>query len=336
MKGECIKMDLKIKMRKDNSIKVIILILLLSLVFTGCDNKKKTYKFIEDINYTSAVFEKNNNIYLYDKDYNYLEPIGELSRFKEFSTLNQANKYIAYKYIDENDKINIYDITNRKTEVLKLEEEGEISYLQWFDNLLVVGLYQNPTTNKYLVYNIENFELVNSCKGILIDVLDEGKTMVYGENKQGVTSIHVNDQEIYTLEQEGEVLLGGKISPDKNEISFLTFIFDRETYEQKEYLYIGKLKKNKLSNLKKLEKPYSIDGEVKYDGDNPIIISQDEYVGIEDNEFIIKNLEAVNESINENADRLKRILKDTFKSEITDTNKSWTELGIKNITWFAK
>lgn len=329
-------MNFNNRVKKYNSIRAVILILLLTLVFTGCDNNKKNYKLIKDINYTSAVLEKNNNIYLYDEDYNYLEPVGELSRFKEFSTLNKEKKYIAYKYTDEVNKINIYDITSRETKILNIEEQGEISYIQWFDDLLVVGLYQNPTTNKYLVYNIEDLKLVNSCSGILIDVLDEGKTMVYGVNKQGITSLYINDKNIYTLEKTGEILLDGKISPDKKEISFVTFVFDRETYEQKEYLYTGKLKKNKLDNMEIVEKPYSIYGEVVYDGTNRIIMNQDEYIELVDGKFIIKNLENINESINENTNKLKKILKDTFKSEITDTNKSWTELGIKNITWFTR
>lgn len=331
-------MDLKEKNRKFNIVISTVAMLLSLIVFVGCDSKKDNdeHIFMKDINYTSAIIEKNNNIYLYDKNYSYLEPIGDLARQKEFSSLNEDLQKVAFKYIDDKTKINIYDVKTMEDTVLEIEEQGEISYLKWFGNLIVVGIYENPTTNKYLVYDSETLELINSCKGILIDVINDGKTLVYGANTQGVTSIYLNDENIYTLEKTGEVLLNGKVSLDGKEISFLTFVFDRETFEQKEYLYTAKIEKNKLDDLKIIDKPYEIYGELAYDGDKLVILNQDDYTEIVDGKFIAKDLSEINDSIGENSNKLKGILKDTFKSEITDTDKSWTELGIKNITWFSR
>lgn len=332
-------MVLKEKKRKPNIFLLAIIMLLSLVMFTGCNDGKDdadNYTFIKDINYTSAIIEKNNNIYLYDNNYSYLEPIGDLTRLKELSAFSDDLNKVAFKYVDEKGKINIHDVKTMEDRVLEIKDDGEISYIKWFGNLIVVGLYENPTTNKYLVYESENLELVNSCRGILIDVLDDGKTLVYGANTQGVTSIYINDEKIYTLEKTGEVLLGGGVSNNKGEISFLTFVFDRDTFEQKEYLYTGKLKKNKLDDLKIINKPYEIYGDIIYDGDKIVILNQDEYTEVVNGEFIVKDLSEINTSIGENTNKLKGILKNTFKSEITDIDKSWMELGIENITWFTR
>ena len=314
--------------------------MVLSLViFTGCNREKQkdeNYLSIKDITYTSAVLEKNSNIYIYDKSSSYLEPVGELSRFKELTALSDDSKNIAFKYVDDQFRINIYNLESKEYRTLEIEDSGEISDIQWYGDLLAVGIYENPTTNKYLIYDSKSFELINSCKGILVDVLDEGKTLIYGVNTQGVTSIYINDHKVYTLEKTGEVLLGGKVSSDKKEISFLTFAFNQGTLESKEYLYIGKLKNGNMDDLKILEKPYEIYGEIKYDGGNLVILNQDDYTEVVDDEFTTKDLSEVNSSIKENTNKLKGILKDTFKSEAVDLNMSWTELGVKNITWFIR
>ena len=91
-----------------------------------------------------------------------------------------------------------------------------------------------------------------------------------------------------------------------------------------------------MKDLKVIDKPYEIYGELAYDGDKVVILNQDVYAEVIDEEFVVKDLSEVNKSIGENSSKLKGILKDTFKSEITDIDKSWTDLGIKNITWFSR
>lgn len=317
----------------------ILVIAFSVLIFTGCNGNKETvekYTYMKDIVYTSALIEKDNNIYLYDKNYNYLEPIGEISRYKELSTLSEDGENIAYKYVDEKGLINIYNIKSRENKVLEIEEDGAVSYMQWFGKYIAVGIDENPTTYNYLIYDSETMELVNSCSGILIDVLDEGKTLVYGVNIKGVTSICINAEKVFTFNNTGEVLLGGSISPDRGEISFLTFLFDKETFQQKEFLYTGSIEDNKIKNMKIVDKPYEIFGDVQYDGDKAVILNEEEYSEMVNGEFHIQKLTELNPSIEENSIKLKEILKRTFTSEAIDINKSWTELGIKNITWFTK
>lgn len=54
-------MDFKEKNRKFNIILSTVIMLLSLIVFTGCDNGKKStdeYSFIKDVDYTSAIIEK--------------------------------------------------------------------------------------------------------------------------------------------------------------------------------------------------------------------------------------------------------------------------------------
>jgi len=321
---------------------MIIITIISIIIFSGCSKKGSSNGEVDkptgDTHYTSALIEKNNNIYIYDDNYTDLEPIGDLTRLKEFTTLSDDWKNIAFKYIDDKDKINIYNLESREYKILEIDNSnsGEISDIQWIDNLIIIGLYKNPTTTKYLVYNAENFELVNSCEGILIDVFDGGKTLVYGANNQGSTSIYVNDKKVYTLEKEGEVLLSGKVASNKSDIAFITFVFDRETLEQKEYLYEGKLEENEIKEVKIIEKPYEITGDVNYEGEELRITDVDTYAEVKDDKFVINDLKESNKSLMENTKKLKDILKETFKTENIDESLSWPQLGIYNITWFTR
>lgn len=341
MKGSVCKVWYSLK-NKRFKIYITTFIMLSIIIFTGCNSSSKEDKklntSLEEINFTSALIEKNNNIYLYDDNYTYLEPIGDLTKLKELTTLSEDGKNIAFKYVNDKYKINVYDLTTKEYRVLEIDNNNssEISSIQWIDNLIVVGLYKNPTTTRYLIYNAEDFQLVNSCEGILIDVMDGGSTLVYGANKQGVTSIYINDTKVYDLQNTGEVLLGGNISSNKKNIAFITFVFDRETFEQKEYLYTAKLGKDEFKSLKVVEKPYEIAGNVNYYGEDLIISDLDTYAEFKDGNFVIKDLKNVNSSIKENTNKLKNILKDTFKTENIDPDSSWSQLGIENITWFTR
>lgn len=326
-----------------NYITIIMIIIILSIsIFNGCSKKEnpkgEVGKPNKDIHYNSALVEKNNNIYIYDDKYTDLEAIGDLTRLKEFTTLSGDWKNIAFKYVDDKDKINIYNLESREYKNFEIENSniGEVSGIYWIDNLIVIGLYKNPTTTKYLIYDDENFELVNSCEGILIDIFDGGKTLVYGATNKGSTSIYVDDKKIYTLENDGEVLLSGNVSSNKKDIAFITFVFDRETLEQKEYLYEGTLEENEIKNIRKVEKPYDIVGDVSYEGEELRITDIDTYVDVKDDKFIINDLKESNESLRINTKKLKGILKETFKTENIDESLSWHQLGIYNITWFTR
>ncbi|MEG1255480.1 hypothetical protein [Clostridium sp.] len=330
----------KIKETRKMSYIILITLILFVFILSGCSfigkNKANNEESINN-DYTSALIEKNNNIYIFDEDEMYLEGIGDLTRFKEFAALSNDWRNVAFKYMDEKNKIIIYSMDTEEYRTLEVEDIGndQISNISWMDNNIIVELYVNPTTTRYLIYGLEKFEILNTCQGILIDVLDNGKTLVYGVNKQGITSIFINEAKIYTLETKGEVLLRGKVSPDKKEIGFITFNYDREKGEQSEYLYTGKINDKELQGISQVIKPYEITGNIVYQGKRLLLAGNDGVYIVEDNKFI-KDDSELNEKLINNSLTLKGLLKNTFKDENIRENLSWQELGIYNITWFTR
>jgi len=329
------------KVRKVNKIKIfVVAITLISTLFilVGCKSDIEEERDPIINNYTSAVIEKNNNIYIFDEHEEYLEGVGDLHRLKELSALSNDWSNIAFKYLDEKDKINIYSMKDEEYKVLQINDIGEnqISNISWMNNKLVVHLYIDPTTSKYLIYDADTLELSNSCEGILIDVLNEGNTLVYGRASNGVTNIYFNNAQIISLEDSGEVLLKGKVSPKKDEIAFITFSFDKEKLTQCEYLYRGKIENGKIKDVFKTVKPYEINGDIVYEGDELVIYSQEGNYLVKDEEFIEEENEEMKKKLNENSMKLKNMLKNTFESESINENLSWNEIGVFNITWFTR
>jgi len=329
------------KFRKVNKIKMfVIAITLISTLFilVGCKSNIEEERDPIINNYTSAVIEKNNNIYIFDEEEEYLEGVGDLHRLKELSALSNDWSNIAFKYLDEKDKINIYSMKDEEYKVLPINDIGEnqISNISWMNNKLVIHLYIDPITTKYLIYDADTLEFLNSCEGILIDVLNEGNTLVYGKASNGVTNIYFNDAQIISLEDSGEVLLKGKVSPKKDEIAFITFSFDKEKLAQREYLYRGKIENGKIKDVFKTVKPYEINGDIVYEGDELVIYSQEGNYLVKDEEFIEEENEEMKKKLNENSIKLKNMLKNTFESESINENLSWNEIGVFNITWFTR
>ncbi|WP_346847174.1 hypothetical protein [Clostridium sp. UBA7339] len=334
-------MNYRKKVRKVNKIKIfVVAITLISTLFilVGCKSDIEEERDPIINNYTSAVIEKNNNIYIFDEHEEYLEGVGDLHRLKELSALSNDWSNIAFKYLDEKDKINIYSMKDEEYKVLQINDIGEnqISNISWMNNKLVVHLYIDPTTSKYLIYDADTLELLNSCEGILIDVLNEGNTLVYGRASNGVTNIYFNNAQIISLEDSGEVLLKGKVSPKKDEIAFITFSFDKEKLTQCEYLYRGKIENGKIKDVFKTVKPYEINGDIVYEGDELVIYSQEGNYLVKDEEFIEEENEEMKKKLNENSMKLKNMLKNTFESESINENLSWNEIGVFNITWFTR
>jgi hypothetical protein len=330
------------KVNKKILFSIVITLIITLFISVGCNYKNKNEEKADEKavinNYTSALIERNNNIYIFDEGEEYLEGIGDIVRLKELAALSNDWNNVAFKYLDERDKINIYSMKDKEYKVLQINDIGEnqISNISWINNNLVVELYVNPTTSKCLIYNTDTLELLNSCQGILIDILDNGSTLVYGATLNGVTTIYFNDVKVVTLDNKGEILLKGKISPKKDEIAFITFIFDREKGEQYEYLYRGKIEDGKIKDMIKTIKPYEINGDIVYDEDELFIYSDRGSYLVENDKFNKKENEVVKEKLNENSIKLKNVLKNTFEDENINENISWIEIGVYNITWFTR
>lgn len=315
---------------------VIVIVILSLFTLSACDSKEKEKDIKAFTNLNAAVFEKNNNIYIFNENDKYLTSVGDLRRLKEFTALSNNNEYIAFKYMEDNNIIQLYNTETGQYSSLEVdvEEKENISNILWKDNKLVVEIYINPTTTKNLVYDTESNKLINSCEGTLIDILNQGETLIYGKNSQGNTTIYINEDEVYQLKETREVLLKGAVDKEKEIISFITFFFDRETGQQKEFLYEGKLENNKISNVERINKPYEIGGNIVFDNGIIGIIGANSIYYLHNRQFVkIKEEES---NFYKNLQQLKTTLINTFKSEDLRENLTIEEMEIFNITWFTK
>ena len=306
----------------------------------GC-NKSENIKIEEPIKneyikYNAAVFEKNKNIYLYDKNEEYLLGIGDLSRFKELSSISNDRQHIAYKYMDDTNIVTLYNINTNEYSTIDVSSyaEGMISNLKWINDNLVVEMYINPTISKNLIYSMEKKQFINNCEGILIGIKDDGNTLIYGKSSNGITSIYINDDKVYEIEVQGEVLLNGVMDLNSNKIGFLTFKYDLEKGEQSEYIYEGILNENTIDNVVVRKKPYEILGDIIYKDNKLYILGNERVYYLEDSKFEPLNDEYI--GINENSERLKNILKNTFKNENISIEYGWENIGVTNLTWFIR
>lgn len=315
---------------------VIVIVILSLFTLVACDTKEEKEDIKAFENFNAAVFEKNNNIYIYNEDDKYLTSVGDLRRLKEFTALSNNSEYIAFKYMDDDNLIQLYNTTTGKYSSLKtdVEEAENISNILWKDNKLVVEIYINPTTTKNLIYDIESNKLINSCEGILIDILNEGETLIYGKNSQGNTSIYMNDELVYQLKETREVLLKGAVDREKGTIDFITFFFDREAGQQREFLYQGKLEENKISKVERINKPYEIGGNIVFDDGITGIMGANSIYFLHKKEFLKVKEEESN--FYKNLQQLKTTLINTFKSEDLREDLTIEQMGIFNITWFTK
>lgn len=315
---------------------VITIVILSLFTLSACDSKEEKDDIKVFTNFNAAVFEKNNNIYIFNEDDKYLTSVGDLKRLKEFTALSNNNEYIAFKYMDEDSLIQLYNTKTGEYSSLKIdiEEKENVSNVLWKDNKLVIEIYINPTTTKNLIYDIESNKLINSCEGTLIDILNHGETLIYGKNYQGNTSIYINEDVVYELKETREVLLQGAVDKEKKTISFITFFFDREAGEQREFLYEGKLEENKISKVERINKPYEIGGNIVFDSGITGIMGANSIYILHKKEFIKVKEEESN--FYKNLQQLKTTLINTFKSEDLKGNLTIEEMGIFNITWFTK
>lgn len=313
---------------------ILIATITLSIIFTGC-TKSEVLGEVSD--YTRAIIEKNNNIYLYKSGGSYLDTIGDVEKLKELETLSSDNKYLAFKYLDDNSRIIIYEIENNNYIELPIDNSGDyqVMSIKWVGSNIAVSLFKDKNTTQTLIYDFKSGKVINTCEGIFIGAVDNGNLAVYGRVEDGKTKIYMGTREIYTIENDSEVLLSGAVNDDQ-EIAFLTFLYNRETGEQQEFVYRGKIEKEGLTNIKKIEKPYSISGDIVFDGDNMIIKTGYGIYGVTENGFKLLDSDKQAEVYKESEKNIRAIFKKTFISEDILESSSFKDMGIDKIIWFYK
>ncbi len=333
---------------------LIIFCALSIILFTACtkdkDNNVENENNNKDIKYTKAVFERNSNIYLYDEKQQQLQPIGDTVKYKELMVLSPDKKKIAFKYFyKENNpttEVVVYSIGKNKYETIDIEDEElkNIIELKWIDkNRVLIIAALNPSVLKYGIYDVNTKQLINSTKGLLMEVLNNGELLLYsrtsrtGEKQK--SNLYLGDKLLYELDNLGEEVQFAAISNNEKQIAFTTLSYDLENGGVKEFLYSGKIDLDKVSitGIKKVDIPSNIIGEPYFDKDDKLFIKNEEACYKIDGTFfsIVENKEE--EIIVPSAEQLtafKQVLKKTFVDEFIEDYLQLDELQIYNIQWF--
>lgn len=318
---------------------IIVVMTMGFFLFSVCSKIKDKEKI-----YKGSVFEKNNNIYIYYYGEKYLEPVGDIEKLKEFSTLSPDHNKIAFRYQNfenqVNDKIEIYDIENKEYKSLTIDnkENFNIIDLKWVgsDNLMIT-LHLNPNESKYLVYNVKDENLINVAEGLVLGTMNEGETIIYSKhNEDSTNKIYCEDEIIFDSIGEGEEFYIGNLSEDKKNIAFITSKYEIEKSTFQDFLYICKFRDNKIEDVKKIEKPYEILGDILFDEKDQV------YINSEDGTYKLKgdNFEKATYPPSEDMPSEEILmsfyntLKSVFDGEALTDDNILEELNIEWIQWF--
>ncbi|MEG0771803.1 hypothetical protein [Clostridium sp.] len=338
--------------------KFTLMIICITMIFliTACTNKgekivdktkdepKETQK-----SYVNAVFERNNNIYFYDEKMGSLYPIGDTTKFKELTMLSPDKKRVAFKYFYEEEldqtEIFIYNLESKEYNKIAVDDELEnIISLTWINNeRLLVSAAINPSVLKYGIYDINSNKQVNSIKGLLMEVFEDGNILLYSKTSRSDekenSTLYLGDKLIYQLDNSIEEIHFATISSDKRNIAFSTFSYDADKGEVVEFLYNGKFDfaTSTISDISKITIPSNISGAIFYDKSNDLFIKGEESnYRVEGSFFTLIDTAQEVESIptEEQLIKFKQVLKKTFVDEFIEDYLQLDELEIYNIQWF--
>lgn len=311
------------------------------------EEDKKPSQVIEEENHIKAVFERHNNIYLYDEKYEQLQPIGETTKFKELMALSPDKKNIAFKYFYEESsnsiEVIIYNLEGKSYKTITIEdlEMQNIVELKWINEKdILISSAINPSVLKYEIYDISAMEQLSSVKGLLMKVMKD-KTYLYskGDKEVNNNNLYLGEKLIYKLKNKEEEIHFADISEDEKKIAFRTISYGKNGGEIKEYLYITELNLDSLplKTPEKLEIPPNVLGEVFFDKEGSLYIKGEEYVyKLEGTEFKLIG-EAKKDSTQPTEEQLtkfKKFLKDNFDNEFIQDYLELEEMEIYNIQWF--
>lgn len=336
---------------------ILFICCLVALSFTACTKKSdkgnidenKNGNNIKEEKYLKAVFERNNNIYIYDEKAEGLQLIGDTVKFKELMVLSPDKKNVAFKYFYESNsnpiEVIIYNINSREYSKILIEDKEleNIIELKWIskDRVLITSAL-NPSVLKYGIYDINSKKQVNGVKGLLMDVFKEGEQLLYSKTsrkKEDKSNLYLGDKLLYELESNDEEVHFAKISQDNTNIAFRTLSYNIAKNEVKEFLYTGKvdIEKSSVSEIKKVPIPVNIMGELSFDKNNNLFIIGDENTyKVEGSFFTLIENQIKDKFIppEEKLTKFKQVLKKTFVDEFIEDYLQLDELQIYNIQWF--
>ncbi len=329
---------------------LLIFIMLASCLLYSCDKNDDNKIKLAEKAHLKAVFERNNNIYLYDEKKEEIKVVGDENRRKELLILSPNHKNIAYKFQQEPDKINnsqvvIQNIKSGKMKIIDIEDDDlkNITEIKWLDDdRILVTAHLNPSVLAYGIYDVNSKEQINFVKGILMGIYDDGKELLYSKTKRNdpnhISNLYMNDKLIYEMENKDEQIQDAVISEDYSKIVFKTYSLNLETGEIKDSIYTADFNKDyKISNIQKTELPPDIFGSLKLDKENNLYVVNHKAAYKVQGSFFSEaeyKEEEIEKPTEEKLTKFKQTLAKTFPKEFIKDYLQLDELQIYNIQWF--
>lgn len=230
----------------------------------------------EAVQKSGAVFEYEDNVYIYDESSGKISIVGDKSINKRIYGLSPDKQKALFEYISYTDtSIGILDLKTGIVNDIKLESPltVQLSYCKWIDNdtILVQG-HVNPNVQGYVIYDVSTRTEINSCAGTVCQVLPDGKSFLYRitphifppEND----NININSNEIYRVKNPQDVIYSPSVSYDMTKICFFEYV----STDRKLYFVAADLDKEKRvkGSFKKFHVLDDLKIEPSYEGDNGI------------------------------------------------------------------
>lgn len=329
---------------------LLLFVVLASCLLYGCDKKDDNKVKLAEKAHLKAVFERNNDIYIYDEKKEEIKVVGDQGKRKELLVLSPNHKNIVYRLQQDQNTINnsqivIQNIKKEKTDVIDIEDEDlkNITEIKWLDDEhILVTAHMNPSVSSYGIYDINSKKQVNSIKGILMGTYDDGQELLHSKTKRNDPShksnLYINDKLIYEMENSEEQIQDAVISKDYSKIVFKTFSLNLETGEVKDYIYSADFNEDyKISNIEKTELPPTVFGILKLDEENNLYIINDKAAYKVQGTFFTETKykeEGLEKPTEEKLTKFKQTLAKNFPKEFITDYLKLDELQIYNIQWF--
>ncbi len=284
---------------------------------------------------TKIIFQKNDNIYLYDDINQQIKSIGDNSKLKDLLRLSPDKTKIAFRYYNQGKAIYpphiiIYDIkTQVITDVVIGDKDvQQVIDLKWIDdvNILVTG-HINPSSSGYGVYNIESKLQLISCVGTIRDITINNKNILYSNTPHIFptprANLYLNGNKIFESSKDKEKIYDAVISKDGKMIAFRSSVENQLNSEEgvSAYLNIAEINSDNksISNLKNIIISSDTTGDMKFDDKNNISIVGSEFIYKLKNDKLIKmeNSNPKKEEISpQQLKKFKEVLAKQFPEEV--------------------
>lgn len=306
-----------------------------------------------NIKLTRIVFEKNNNIYLYDETNESIKSLGDNLKSKDLLNLSPDKTKIVFRYFDEEKAVypphvNVYDINKETLTDIVIDNKNtqQIVELKWIDNenIMVTG-HINPSTSGYAVYNIKSGVELISCVGTIRDIIINKKIILYSNTPhifpQPKANLYINGSKIFETNNDKEEIFDGALSRDGKILAFRSWVGNKNDLNSgvQAFLNIAKINVdgNAITDLKRISISSDTTGNINFDDKNNLsIIGEDFIYKLKANSLIKEEntLSKQEEVTEEQLVKFKQILAKQFPKEFITEETLLEDIDIYNMIIF--